>query len=157
MGGFGSGMNVTKTVSPIIQNNNTPFPGIGNNITVSHDTSWYGTLRPRMGIAHRNVLVYGTVGMAFAHVSGSANTNFLPVGTEQYPAAFDETRIGWTAGGGVEVGFRKHWIVRGEFLLYDVDASPIKANPVPPLPPFGIDYGFINRVNVARFGVSYKF
>lgn len=155
--GSTSGADVTKVVSPIIQNNNTPFPGAGNNITVTHDSSWFGSVRPRLGFAVRNLLLYGTAGVAFAHVSGTANTDFRPVGTEQYPASFDDTRVTYVVGGGVEVGFRKHWIARGEFLAYPVVNPTITASPVPPLPPFSIAYGFLTRVQNARFGVSYKF
>lgn len=156
MGSY-SGADVTKVVSPIIQNNNTPFPGAGNNITVTHDSSWYGSARPRLGFAVRNLLFYGTAGVSFAHVQGTVNTDFRPVGTEQYPAAYDDTRVSYVVGGGVEVGFHTHWIARGEFLAYPLVNPAINASPVPPLPPFGITYTFLTRVQNARFGVSYKF
>src|SRR5260221_14231946 len=49
----------TKTVTPIPQNNGTPFPGAGF-VTVSQKTSYLGTVRPRLGVAFGRFLLYGT-------------------------------------------------------------------------------------------------
>jgi outer membrane immunogenic protein len=44
-----SGMDGTKTVTPIIQNNGTPFPGAGF-VSAHQDTNWVASLRPRLGV-----------------------------------------------------------------------------------------------------------
>src|SRR5689334_6605088 len=55
--------------SPIIQNNHTPFPGSGNNITVKTRTDALSTVRARLGfVLGSRFLVYGTGGLAIAHV-----------------------------------------------------------------------------------------
>jgi outer membrane immunogenic protein len=154
----GSGIGGTKIVTPITQNNGTPFPGAGNNITAHQDTSWLVTMRPRVGVTLvPRLLIYGTGGLAFGHVTYRANTDFRPVGTEQYPASFDHTRAGWVAGGGAEVGATDHWSVKAEFLHYDLGGVSFVASPVPPLPPFGISYEWETTANIVRGGVNYRF
>ena len=53
-----SRMSGTSTVTPIIKNNGTPFPGAGF-LTAHQNTKWFGTLRPRAGIAFDRVLISG--------------------------------------------------------------------------------------------------
>lgn len=153
----GSGMDGTTTVTPIIQNNNTPFPGAGF-LTAHQDTTWLATLQPRVGIALvPRFLVYGTGGLALAHVNSSATTDFRPVGTETYPASFSKTKKGWIAGVGAEIALTHRWSVKGEYLHYDLGSESITANPVPPLPPFQIAYSWATTANLARFGINFKF
>src|SRR5438132_4365615 len=45
-----SRMSGTSTRTPIIRNNGTPFPG-GGLLTTHQDTKWFGTVRPRAGVA----------------------------------------------------------------------------------------------------------
>jgi outer membrane immunogenic protein len=145
--------------SPIIQNNGTPFPGAGNNITVHQRTDALSTVRPRLGFAFGRFLLYGTGGLAIAHVGYSANTDFRPVGTEQYPANFSKTQKGWAAGGGAEVAIGGGFTVKGEYLRYDVGSiQTVTANPVPPLPPFQVTYTWnTSSAQLFRGGVNYKF
>ena len=154
----GTGMDGSQVRSPITQNNNTPFPGAGNNIRAQQNTSWFGTVRGRVGgTPVPRLLIYGTGGLAFGHVEGSANTDFRPVGTEQYPATFSSTKVGWVAGGGAEIGIARHWSAKFEFLRYNLGKETVHAVPVPPLPPFGIDYTWLSEANVFNGGVNYRF
>lgn len=153
-----SGMNGTQAVSPIIQNNGTPFPGAGNNITSHQDTDYFGTVRGRLGVTLvPRLLVYGTGGLAYGHVVYFANTDFLPVGTEIYPAFADTTKTGWTAGGGAEVGIMTHFTARAEYLFYDLGTETITASPAPPLPPFAIRYDWNTSAHIVRVGFNFKF
>ncbi|HYL91577.1 MAG TPA: outer membrane beta-barrel protein [Alphaproteobacteria bacterium] len=161
---FGSAnIDGTKAITPIIQNNGTPFPGVptspGNNgITVHEDVSSIGTLAPRVGYAvYPRLLVYGTGGLAFGHASYFANTDFRPVGTEQYPAFLKKGKQGWVGGGGVEYAFQGRWSVRGQYLAYELGDESIVANPVPPLPPFGIAYKWNTSGQMYNFGLNFKF
>jgi outer membrane immunogenic protein len=153
-----SGMDGTKTVTPIIQNNGTPFPGAGF-VSAHQDTSWVVSLRPRVGVTLvPRLLVYGTGGVAFASVTEFAQTNFRPVGTTLYPAFIDDTRTGWIAGGGAEVGLSRRWSVRGEFLHYNLGSDSKTANAIPLLPPFQVAYTFgDNTANTFNFGVNFRF
>lgn len=155
----GADLNGTIVESPIIQNNGTPFPGAGNNITISRKLDWFGTLRGRLGTTaiDPRLLVYVTGGLAFGKVEGTANTDFRPVGTEQYPASVSDTKTGWVIGGGAEWAFLNNWSVKAEYLFVDLGNTSVTAAPVPPLPPFSVTYTFHTKLNVARLGVNYKF
>ena len=154
----GSGLDGRKTVSPIIQNNGTPFPGTGNHITSHQDTTWLASFRPRVGVTlGSRFLVYGTAGVAFGHVNYAADTDFRPVGTEHYPANVDDTKTGWIAGGGAEVGFHKHWSVRGEYLHYDLGDKQVTVDPAVPLPPFQVHYKWQTSASTFNLGVNFRF
>jgi len=160
-----AGIQETTLVTPIIQNNSTPFPGTppGNNITVHQRTDAISTVRPRFGFAFGHFLLYGTGGLAIAHIGYTANTDFHPVGTETYPANFSKTQKGWAAGGGAEVAIGGGFSLKGEYLRYDVGSQQsFTANPVPPFPPsappFQIAYTWhTSSAQLFRFGANYKF
>jgi outer membrane immunogenic protein len=157
-----SKMSGTATVTPIIKNNGTPFPGAGF-LTAHQDTTWFGTVRGRMGITPTpRVLVYGTGGLAYGHVNYSANSDFRPgVPTPilffQYPASLSKTKAGWTAGGGVEVGISKHWSWKAEYLYYDLRKESLTANPVPVNPPFQVAYAWETRAHTFNAGINFRF
>ena len=161
----GAGIQETTVVTPIIQNNGTPFPGTppGNNITVHQNTDAISTVRPRFGFAFGHFLLYGTGGLAIAHIGYTANTDFHPIGTETYPANFSKTQKGWAAGGGAEVGIGGGFSLKGEYLRYDVGSQQsFTANPVPPFPPsappFQIAYTWhTSSAQLFRFGANYRF
>jgi outer membrane immunogenic protein len=154
-----SRMNGTVTLTPIIRNNGTPFPGTSF-LTAHQDTKWFGTVRPRAGVAFDRVFLYGTGGLAFGHVNYSANTDFRPVGPPgpfQYPASLSKTKTGWTVGGGVEVGINNHWSWKAEYLYYDLRKESTTANPVPANPPFQVAYTWETRAHTFNTGVNFRF
>ena len=156
-----SRMSGTRTVTPIIKNNGTPFPGAG--FLVAHqDTKWFGTVRPRAGAAFGRVLLYGTGGLAFGHVNYSANSDFRPgVPTQilffQYPASVSKTKTGWTVGGGAEVGITKHWSWKAEYLYYDLRKESFTANPVPVNSPFQVAYRWETKAHTFNSGLNFRF
>jgi outer membrane immunogenic protein len=154
----GADMKGTFIESPIIQNNGTPFPGAGNNLTVSQKIDWFGTVRGRLGTTFFSptFLLYGTGGLAYGRVTGNANTDFRPVGTEAYPASISDTRVGWAAGVGGEWAFAPNWSAKLEYLHIDLGDSSVTANPILPLPPFQVRYTFKTDADIVRFGVNYK-
>lgn len=150
----------TNFVTPITQNNNTPFPGAGNHIIVEQRMDALSTVRPRFGFTlGSRFLVYGTGGLAIAHIGYTASTDFRPVGTTQYNANFSKTQKGWTAGGGGEVAVGGGFSLKGEYLRYNVgDSQSATVNPIPVLPPFQVNYIWHNsNAQLFRFGVNYKF
>lgn len=156
-----TGMNRTTTVTPITQNNGTPFPGAGFQAT-GQKTTWFATLRPRAGFAFGKVLVYGTAGAAIGRVQYAATTDFRPFGTTQYPATFSRTKGGWTAGGGIEVGFRRGsggwwWSFKSEYLYYDLGNASATASATPALPPFQILYIWQTKAHTWNSGVNFHF
>ena len=86
--------------------------------------NYLGTLRGRLGyLVTPRVQLYGTGGMAYGGVTSTAAV--LPrraAGTNitNLTATFNDSRIGWTAGGGVEWMFMPNWSVKAEYLRYDL-------------------------------------
>jgi outer membrane immunogenic protein len=73
---------------------------------------WFGTLRGRAGYALNNILFYATGG--FAYGGGRAE---LPGVSESHGT------LGWTAGGGLEVGLTRRWSAKAEYLYFDLAAQ----------------------------------
>jgi len=153
----GSDMRDSVKRSPITQNNGTPFPGAGF-LLARQNTDVFGTVRPRFGISLIDrLLIYGTGGLAWGHINYKADSDFRPVGTENYPASFSKTKVGWALGAGLEYAVVGNWSVRAEYLHIDLGDTSKTINPAIPLPPFQVRYRFETQANIARLGVSYKF
>jgi outer membrane immunogenic protein len=97
---------------------------------------WFGTARARVGYALNNILVYATGGLAY----GGGRLDALGL-TER------QTHVGWTAGGGVEVGLTPHWSARIEYLFVSLADQPYALT--------GSNNGF--NSSIVRFGVNYRF
>ena len=69
-----------------------------------YSNPWFGTARGRAGIALSKVLLCTTAGLAY----GGEKLNF--VGAMQ-----PHTDVGWTAGGGIEVGLTRNWSAKAEY------------------------------------------
>lgn len=154
----GTGLNGGQTL-------NTAVPGffpITSNVAQKLD--WIGTTRARVGILESNTtLLYGTVGPAYGHVADSYFlSNVAGGGPVNSFASDSRTLIGWTAGGGVEVGFG-HWSVKGEALYYDLgDDTLIRSCTLvtggPCVVPDTLHpTRFENRGVIARIGLNYHF
>lgn len=68
-----------------------------------------GTGRGRLGYAFNNLLLYGTGGLAYAHVKSTATG----------PATSDHYMLGWTAGAGLEYQFMPRWSAKIEYAYMD--------------------------------------
>jgi outer membrane immunogenic protein len=89
---------------------------------VSRSQDYLGTVRGRLGYLFTpTLLVYGTGGLAYGQTSLSAST-FGPTWNPPLAGAttYSETRVGWTAGGGVEWMFAPNWSAKAEYLYYDL-------------------------------------
>jgi outer membrane immunogenic protein len=151
-------------------NNNSPFAfavvGVPAGFTfASFDNSieWFGTVRGRVGYAWDRALLYATGGFAFGGGGGGGN-NFCG-GVFFDCGGGDDTRTGWTVGGGFEYAFTNNWTVKVEGLYVNLDGGGsnngllgfVNGAPVF-LPP-----GFITNAvdeqtfGVVRVGLNYKF
>jgi high affinity Mn2+ porin len=70
---------------------------------------YVATARGRIGYAAESWLFYATGGLA---VAGERFLNQSPIGNSEKVL---DTRLGWSAGAGVEYGFAPHWSVRLEY------------------------------------------
>ena len=137
------GNNNPLVAYPAFYNNNGAF-GSNNLAAVGAITGanislpWFGTVRGRVGYLFTpTFLIYGTAGFAYGQVDAFG---------------FNNTRTGWTAGGGAEWLFAPHWSVKAEYLYVDLDSNGTTGT-------FGWTYGqhFHPQLNVVRLGVNYHF
>jgi outer membrane immunogenic protein len=102
---------------------------------------WLGTVRGRVGYAAwGNWLPYITGGAAFGDIKGSSIT-----GSETH------TKIGWTAGAGVEYAFLGSWSAKLEYLYADLGKATCSTPTCVP----NIDIKF--KSNIVRVGLNYRF
>lgn len=76
------------------------------------EQSWFGTTRARIGYAFGNFLPYVTGGLAYGDVKA-----VQPNGTQR------DTKAGWTAGAGLEVGLTPSWTAKAEYLHLDLGTA----------------------------------
>jgi outer membrane immunogenic protein len=102
---------------------------------------WLATARGRVGYAWDRWLPYLTGGAAFGDIRVTPDGG----GTET------KTKIGWTAGAGIEYAFLGAWSAKLEYLYVDLGkASCSAAN-------CGIDTDVTFKTNLVRVGVNYRF
>jgi outer membrane immunogenic protein len=132
-------------------------------------TTWDAGVRARLGwIVTGTVLLYGTAGASWIHVESSATcgtafpvgwcaANSPLLGTTQ---TISTTRVGWTAGGGMEVMVTPNWLARAEYRYADYGTFSATL--------FSGFNGSVNngdafsfdtklRTHTALIGVAYKF
>jgi len=147
----GSGIEGSKQ-GPLIQPDGTEFPG--GIIRTRQDTDWVGTVRGRLGFTpFCRLLLYGTGGLAYGNVNYSATVER----NSNYPVSFEETNVGWTAGGGVEFAIARHWTVKVEYLYYDLGDQSATGNPIPANPPFQVHYNWETTAHTVNGGLNFKF
>jgi outer membrane immunogenic protein len=105
--------------------------------------NWLGTVRGRIGYAFDRFLPYVTGGMAAGDIK--ATTPGL--------AGATSTRIGWTAGGGIEYAFVNKWSVKTEYLYADLGKFDCGASCSALPPPTEVSF----NAHLIRFGLNYKF
>lgn len=97
---------------------------------------WFGTVRGRAGYAMNNILAYLTGGLAY----GGGRVEFGI-------ASESQSHLGWTIGGGVEVGLTPNWTAKAEYLYVRLDDRSYVLT--------GVNNGFSS--SVFRLGVNYRF
>jgi outer membrane immunogenic protein len=117
--------------------------------------NWLATVRGRLGWAFDHLLVYGTGGAAFS--DWQVNMHMTSAGVDAIFLS-DETRTGWTAGGGAEYAIDPRWSIKGEYLYSDFGtATGTSVFPPPNAPNFTHNHSVRLVTEVARVGVNYKF
>jgi outer membrane immunogenic protein len=140
----------------------TAFFPVVTTLSSTKTLDYLGTVRGRLGyLVTPTLLAYGTGGLAYGGVSSNTSiqqfglTNgFVGLGAGN----FSDTRVGWTAGGGVEWMFWPNWSAKAEYLYYDLGsvtyAGSLNVGPI----------GYAIPLSTARFnghivraGVNYHF
>jgi outer membrane immunogenic protein len=127
---------------------------------VQRSLDYLGTVRGRLGyLVTPTLLLYGTGGLAY----GQTNLSTAAVGPGVFAAAsFSDTRVGWTAGGGLEWMFMPRWSAKIEYLYYDLGSI---ATPAAVASGSGVGGGLITGYSassrfsghIVRAGVNYHF
>lgn len=119
-------------------------------------TDIFGTARGRVGLIADNWLFYGTGGLAWADEQFTRTQ--LIAGGGSPPLGFvvsnNGTRIGWTAGAGIEWGFARNWSAKLEYLYMNLGSSTFSFTV--PSGTFTVSEGDLT-INTVRVGVNYRF
>ena len=147
---------------------------------------WFGTLRGRLGMNVDRTLFYGTGGLAYGRIKTSGAASFAGTFTDSSGGTCDnggagcaatgtssfgetKTKIGWTAGAGVEsgLGLPRNWSWRVEYLYVDLGSAnssvpysstvSIPGKPLTQTVSGTSSYGGSVTDQIVRFGTNYKF
>jgi outer membrane immunogenic protein len=144
-----------------------PIPGLapaGVTTTANRRIGNRGSVRARLGTTlGEKALVYVTGGLAGGDTRASASVIVNGAGGLNWTGESEDTRFGWTVGGGAEFKLTEKVGLRAEYLYTDLGRQPVFAagntavRGVAALT--GIDYAVSapNRGGVARVGFTYKF
>jgi outer membrane immunogenic protein len=127
------------------------FCGIPLTATYGQKMPWFGTVRGRVGVASNAWLIYVTGGYAYARLDTEASA---VAGPATASISLNETRNGWTAGGGIEVALAAGWSAKLEYLSLDFGRSSTTLT-FAGLPAITDDAHF--TMNVVRAGLNYRF
>jgi outer membrane immunogenic protein len=151
-----------------------PFntPGMPVNFGIDQKLEWFGTVRGRAGTTFTpTILGYVTGGLAYGEVrtsAGVSGTNITgPQGTNvviltSAATSFGDrsTRVGWTAGAGIEGVVATNWTARVEYLFIDlgtVSGTAITPVTAPGGAPVTVRYSSHITDNILRVGFNYRF
>jgi outer membrane immunogenic protein len=131
----------------------------GYNITSSLDVAFQGSVRGRVGFALlERMMLYGTAGLAFATIENKytatlppGNIFGAPAGTST--AKFDDVKLGWTVGAGVEYAIMSNWTARFEYRYTNYSAYKNATALLGPAASSEQDPDF----HTLRIGASYRF
>lgn len=128
-----------------IHGSHTVFDAVNGNSRLSMRNNWQGSVRARLGYAFDRILIYATGGVAFADQHEKWN-----IFDGSFIGSKTDTRVGWTAGGGVEYAIDDHWSVRLEVRYSDFGKSRYVVGP-------GTSFRAGFNETAGTIGVSYKF
>jgi len=115
---------------------------------INTETEWTSTATGRIGAAFDRLLVYGKGGVAFAHDLSSLSD--IAGGT----ASATLTRIGWTAGAGLEYALDKNWAARVEYDYLGFGSEALNL-PTPTFPAYTSNATL--NVQEIKVGIDYRF
>jgi outer membrane immunogenic protein len=153
----GSGISATAITPGLLSTCGVPC-----SVTETDKLTWFGTTRGRIGYGWTNWMVYATGGAAYGGVNTSGVENFVGGVTPQQQSqqlltSTTTTRVGWTAGAGVEGRFAGQWSWKLEYLYMDFGTNNYAFPDAPPLAPGTITQSLHLTSNVVRVGVNYHF
>jgi outer membrane immunogenic protein len=148
-----------------------PTIPIDQNLFSRRRLDYLGTVRGRLGFTITpTFLVYGTGGLAYGQTRSSTSITQIVESDPALPnhyssfGSFSNTRVGWTAGGGVEWLFAPNWSVKAEYLYYDLGSVTYGLSPLQNFNNAGVLFTSgapVSRTrftgNIVRAGLNYHF
>ena len=125
---------------------------------LSMGAGYFGTARARLGYAIDRLLIYGTGGLAYGSVNfPGAASGFGLGGAPHFLTRLDNpgTRLGWTAGAGVEYALTRNWSVKAEYLYVDLGRN--SANYLDLVTGAPVALQARNSDHILRAGLNYRF
>jgi outer membrane immunogenic protein len=151
-------------------------PLLGNQfatVNSHHSVDWYGTVRGRIGVTpfDPHLMIYGTGGFAYGQVNRVFNKadaflgGAVPPGLLIGNAVYDDTKVGWTAGGGVEwtPAALPSWSVKVEYLYVDLGSTTLGTAGFGAIGAIPVGTGFTaidqaqTRFHTVKAGLNYHF
>jgi outer membrane immunogenic protein len=184
IGGFHAGYNWALTPSWVIgveadwdkaslgnsnKINNMRFAGVplfGFGLLESDNLNWTATARAKLGYTIGSLMFYGTGGGAWANEEHSGQIIANAPGIPAFPlqsviTSGNNSNSGWVAGGGLEFMATANWLLRVEYLHYQLGGTT-RIAPCPTCVaaafngPSTFAWGS-TTLDVLRAGLSYKF
>lgn len=120
---------------------------------------WMASVRPRIGWAQSDWLVYLTAGLAITRVKMDVAYDDTTAWAGRSRGSASSTELGWVVGAGAEFALDGNWSLRGEYLYADfgrVSTTTMVTET------FGGDPGYLRhgadlRTHSLHVGVSYRF
>jgi len=139
---------VITTVAPFVQ----------NSTTATHDIESLGTVRARGGVlVSPELLAYITGGLAYGRVKNAFRGDFNAT-NDHFAGSESGTETGWTIGGGLDWALTKNWIVRGEYIYYDLGDTNFTTTGSGDTAASGaFNATAENNGQIGRAGLNYKF
>ncbi len=132
--------------------------GVPCSVSETDKLTWFGTTRGRVGYAWGNWMVYATGGAAYGGVGTSGTESFtggiVPL---LNLANTTTTRLGWTAGAGIEGQLVGKWTWKVEYLYMDLGTTNLAFAEPPPLSPGNVTQALRFTDNIVRVGVNLHF
>lgn len=133
-------------------------PGLNRGYTVFENSKsdWLATARVRAGVTAGNALFYVTGGLAVGDYNFTQGSFFpdCPCGVT---TSVTGTRVGWTAGGGVEYAFSPAWSLKAEYLYVDLGSASFADNlAAGGFPQASFTHNVRLTENIGRVGVNYR-
>jgi outer membrane immunogenic protein len=140
---FVFGLETDFSFSGVKGGDDDPAWGCGG-LPCTASVKWFGTVRPRAGIAVNNALFFVTGGWAFGNVEATSGSMG---GTVEGSSEFQS---GWTVGAGMEWAFSPRWSAKVEYLHVDLGDFVYKFSGATPISVQNLQF------DVVRLGVNYR-
>jgi len=128
-------------------------PAATGTLNYGEKLPWFGTVRGRLGfLPAPNWLIYGTGGLAYGEVDTNTTLTSGALGVSNN---FDTTRVGWTAGGGVETFLSRNWSAKVEYLYVDLGSFSNTFTGLGTFTPATLSTHVTD--NIVRAGLNYHF